>query len=189
MKKVTVLFLICLASMAGLVSFATAAIIPDYIYLFDKNKPDLTNWRDKFEDDALTNAKIFLEDSPGGKLAIIEGLSDKESFGCVYQDLTVDIDKYPVLEIDVNSASKMWYIILVCENLKDKEVDFDNNKFVRLQFDTDRAGKHTYNLKTLTGLSGKQTFRLKVGVATSDVYVPIVGAKMAFRSLKFVGTK
>ncbi|MDP3787350.1 MAG: hypothetical protein Q8R05_07410 [Candidatus Omnitrophota bacterium] len=189
MKKVTVLFLICLASVAGLVSFATAAMMPDYIYLFDKNKPDLTNWRDKFEDNASSNVKIFLEDSPEGKVAVIEGLSDKESFGCVYQDVTVDVNKYPVLEIDVNSASKMWYIIIGCENLKDKEVDFDNNKFVRLQFDTDRVGKHTYNLKALTGLSGEQTFRLKVGVATGDVYIPAVGIKMVFRSLKLVGTK
>jgi hypothetical protein len=189
MKKVTVLFLICLASVAGLASFATAAMMPDYIYLFDENKPDLTNWRDKFEDNASTNAKIFLENSPEGKVAVIEGLSDKESFGCVYQDVTVDVDKYPALEIDVNSVSKMWYIILVCENLKDKEVDFDNNNFVRLQFDTDRAGKHTYNLKALTGLTGEQSFRLKVGIATGDVYIPIERARAVFRSIRLVGTK
>ena len=59
MKKVTVLFLICLASVAGLVSFATAAVMPDYIYLFDKNKPDLTNWRDKFEDNAYSHLWLY----------------------------------------------------------------------------------------------------------------------------------
>ncbi len=189
MKKVTVLFLVCLASMFALVSLATAAMVPDYVQLFDKSNPDLKNWRDKFEDDASTNAKMYLEDSPEGKLAVIEGLSDKESFGCVYQDLTVNLDKYPVMEVDVNSVSKKWYIILQSDKLQGKEADFDGNQFVRIQVDTDRTGQHKYNLKNLTGLSGEQSFRLKVGVATSEVYVPVEGAKMLFRTFRFVGTK
>lgn len=189
MKKGIAVFLVCLASMFALVLFATAVAIPDYIFLFDKSNPDLKNWRDKFEDDASTNAKMYLEDSPEGKVAVIEGLSDKESFGCVYQDLTVDLDKYPVMEIDVNSVSKRWYIIIQSDKLQGKEADYDGNQFLRVQVDTDRTGQHKYNLKNLTGLSGEQSFRLKLGVATGEVYVPAEGIKMVFRSLKLVGTK
>lgn len=189
MKKALAIFLMCFTSVFILAPLVMAVALPDYIYVFDYRNPDIKSWNDKFEDDASTNARIYLEDYPEGKIAIIEGISDKESFGCVYQDLTVDLDKYPVMEIDVTSVSKKWYIILQSGKLQEKETDFDGNQFVRVQFDTDRTGQHKFDLKTITGLSGEQTFRLKLGIATGDVYVPAEGVKMLFRTLRLVGTK
>lgn len=189
MKKAFVVFLMCLASTLFVAPLATAAVIPDYIYLFDYRNPDVKSWNDKFEDGASTSAKIYMEDYPDGKIAVIEGISDKESFGCVYQDLTINLDKYPTLEIDVTSVTKNWYIIVQSDKLQGKETDYDGNQFVRIQVDTDRTGQHRYNFKELTGLSGEQAFRLKVGVATGDVYIPTEGVKMLFRTFRFVGTK
>jgi len=189
MKKAFVVFLTCLVPMVVLISLAGAAVAPDYIYLFDYRNRYVKSWDDKFEDGASTNAKIGLENYPDGKIAVIEGTSDKESFGCVYQDLTINLDKCPTLEIDVNSVTKNWYIIVQSDKLQGKETDYDGNQFVRIQVDTDRTGQHRYNFKELTGLSGEQAFRLKVGVATGDVYIPTEGVKMLFRTFRFAGTK
>ena len=143
--------------------------VAEYAYLFDGAKPDIAAWKDKFEDGTSTEAKISLgkpDVPPGMTMAKIEGTSTKQSFGSVYQDVTVNLDKYPYLEVNVDSLVGMWYIILLNEDLKNAEQEEGGSKYVRIQPDTLLLGKFRYDLKKITELSGLTTFRFKIGIST-----------------------
>ena len=141
-----------------------------YVYLYDGTKPDLASWKDKYDDNSPTEARISLDKPnvpPGFTRAKVEGISTTQSFGNVYQDVTLDINKYPFLEVDVDSANGMWYIIVMNEDLKHFEQESDGgSKFFRVQADNLMLGKFRYNIKEMTGLSGLVTLRFKIGVAT-----------------------
>ncbi len=172
-----------------LMSISSLKAAVDYIYLFDSKNPSIEDWKNEFYDSFSSNAGIELKQYSEGSIAVIEGTSKKESFGCVYMEVEVNLDKYPVLEIDVDSVSKYWYIIIISDQLKGKEEDAQGNKFIRVQPDVNRKGKSTYNLKSITGLTGTQSFILKVGVATGDVYVPVKEQTMSFNYLRLKGKK
>lgn len=141
----------------------------NFVYLFDGTKPDLTEWKDAYDDGTPTDAKIVLGQKdvpPGITMAKIIGTSEKLPFGSVHYDVNIDLDKYPFLEVAVESVDNMWYIIILNEDLKYFEEEEGGGKFIRIQTDTSKTGDFKYDIKKLTGLSGVVTFRLKVGVTT-----------------------
>lgn len=190
MKKLLIILLMCFASSLALISLARAAEMPDYVYLFDAGKPDISNWQNLFYGDVPAGADIRIKAKPdGGSLAVIEGNSDKENFGCVYQYVSVDLDKYPFFEVDVSAVSKFWYIVILNENLEGKEEDSEGNKFVRVQPDIGKIGKFSYNLKNILDLSGDQTLCLKVGVASGERHISNRGHAVSFNYIRLAKEK
>lgn len=53
-----------------------------------------------------------------------------------------------------------------------------------MQTDTVLTGKHIYDLKGITGLSGEQSFELHVGV-TSGGQGPNTGKSVSFKDIRF----
>lgn len=171
MKKLLVMILLSCAVIAvsSCACAADKAPTAEYVYIFDGTKPDTSAWKDGFDDGSSTEARMYLGKPnipPGMTMAKIEGISVKQSFGSVYQDVTVNLDKYPYLEVNVDSLVGMWYIILLNEDLKNAEQEESGSKYVRVQPDTLMLGKFRYDLKKTTGLSGLTTLRFKIGIST-----------------------
>jgi len=188
-KLLTMILLSCAVIAVSNCSWAAdKAPAAEYVYLFDGTKPDTSAWKDRFEDGSSTEARIYLGKPnipPGMTMAKIEGLSMKQSFGGIYQDVTVNLDKYPYLEVNVDSLVGMWYIILLNEDLKNAEQEESGSKYVRVQPDTLTLGKFRYDLKKITGLSGLNTFRVKIGISTGVSESFNRGKYVVFKYIRF----
>ncbi|MBU0479266.1 hypothetical protein KKC91_11965 [bacterium] len=144
------------------------------IILCDNTHPDINGWVKEWPDGRSTGATICST----GEIITIQGILDSQSYGCVYKDITLDLDRFPYLEIDVISASHHWYLILISPNVE--------GGFVKIQPDTKITGKSIYDLRDISGLSGLQAFQLQVGVGTSEQKPNINGETMSFHSLVFL---
>ncbi|MBD8078387.1 hypothetical protein [Cellulosimicrobium arenosum] len=71
--------------------------------------------------------------------------------GAVERTVTVDLDRDPLLTVDVPQTSAKWALKVS-----------DGGKDVDVQWDTDRTGVLTYDLAGLTGWSGEKTFTVKL---------------------------
>ena len=73
-----------------------------------------------------------------------------------YQVNSLDLDTYDQLKITVTASSKNFYIRLRNGNIPSGLLELINSP---------TPGTYTFNLKTLTGLSGIQSFLLEIGVS------------------------
>jgi hypothetical protein len=132
-----------------------------------------SGWSDKWPDGTSTGAEVT---SSGDNAFTVTGNSAKQSYGGVHKKVSVDLDKTPTLTIDIPSVSGFWYLIAKSPKIK--------QGYVKIQPDTDTTGKQTFDIKALTGLSGKQEFELEVGVSSGKAD-PNKGKSVTFKNLTF----
>ncbi len=132
----------------------------------------MIQWLDKWPDGSPTGATF----KPQGNASVIEGTAGNRSYGSVYQNLAIDMDRAPYVTVDVQSANGFWYIIV-----KNSRIP---SGFVRVQPDTNLTGRQIYDLKTITGLSGRETIQMEIGISSGNPD-PNVGKSMTFKDLHF----
>ncbi|MSS83357.1 hypothetical protein FYJ24_00970 [Actinomycetaceae bacterium WB03_NA08] len=118
---------------------------------FSDNFSDLSAWKTNVS----SNNGAVLAASPTGLGATLTSTSGR-GFGAVARTFTVDLSASPVLTIAVDnlSAGSQWAM-----KLSDPETSKD---FATIQNDTPESGFFSYNLASLTGLTGEQTFDIKL---------------------------
>ena len=94
----------------------------------------------------------------------------------IMKTVTVDVDRYPLLQVNVLAASKSWYIILSGPQFPDG--------FLRL-VETDKTGHFSFDLKKMTALSGPQKMDVKIGVSQPGG-TALEGVKVSFNKLAFL---
>jgi len=152
-----------IAAASALVLFFSApqaARAGDLLDILNTKNADISDWHGAWGDSA-PEAKIKIENG----IAVIAGISEGSNFGSVHKNITINLDEYPDLEINVISANYYWFLIISGPQFyRDPAVAGSNEGYASLQESTNRSGKIRYNIKKMTGLSGKQNFDLQVGV-------------------------
>lgn len=145
---------------------------------------NISTWYEGWADEPI-EATIQIE---AGK-AVIEGKSQNRAFGSIHKTITVDLNEYPVLEIEVESVKFYWYLIVSGEQFKfDPANPALRDGYVLVQEAANKTGKYKYNIKEISGLSGEQKFDLQVGVG-KHVGGSNIGCKVVVKSLKFIRGK
>jgi len=135
----------------------------DYIDLYSiPDNEDISGWINE-------SAKISVINT----FAHILGQSNDERGG-IEKSITVDLDQYPILKIQIESVSVKWAIVLKGGSIPGGELEIVNSGTI---------GNFEYNVKTLTGLSGEQTFTLVIQVYNPGDYN--IGETVDFSNLKF----
>lgn len=152
-------FLLCAALFPGFLSQnlpAESKKSSKAILIFDPSRPSVSDWKSSWG--SIPSGAAAKVD--GGKMLVTGNLAS-QSYGCVYRELEVDLDKTPYLEMEVESASHHWYILLKGEQLP--------NGYIKVQPDSDQVGLMQFDLRLAVGLSGKQTFsEVQLGVSTEE---------------------
>ena len=162
-------------------SAAHTARAADSLDILNTKDANISEWYEAWGD-KTPEAKIKIENG----IALIKGSSEGSNFGSVHKNITIDLDEYPALEINVISVNYYWFLIISGPQFYyDPGVAGSNEGYMSLQEATSRSGKIRYNIKKMTGLSGKQNFDLQVGVGRPD-YKDNIGAIVKIGSLSFV---
>ncbi len=138
-------------------------------------KDFMTGWKDAWSDGTMTEGAASVKD---GAL-VVSGISFVKPYGCIYKKINVDLDAAPYLVVDVTTAQGFWYLVASNPNLKDG--------FVRIQADVNTTGKNIYNLKTITGLTGKRDLEIQIGVS-SGKSEPNLGKLVAIKDFRLAAT-
>ncbi len=149
--------------------------------ILNTENQNISIWYEGWADEPI-EASIQIKE---GK-ALIEGKSSDKAFGSVHKNITVDLDKYPVIEIDVESVNYYWYLLVSGEQFKfDPANPKSGDSYLLLQEAANKTGEYRYDLEKISGLSGEQRFDLQLGVG-KHVGDGNIGCKAAIKSLKFV---
>ncbi len=144
--------------------------------VFLAGQPDTIEFKDKWDDGRSTGAKVEVDGI--GRL-LVTGINPEQSYGCVYTDLTVDLDKYGAIEIDVDGVSKGCYILL-------EGASFEQG-YVPLGPSITKPGTTWYDLRLQSGYTqGRLPVRLQLGVTTGNPAVNAAGETVLVSGLRFV---
>ncbi|MGQ0645329.1 MAG: hypothetical protein ACT4O3_07540 [Elusimicrobiota bacterium] len=133
----------------------------------------MAGWLNKWPDGSSSGAEM----KSAGNVQTITGTSKKQSYGNVHKRIGVDLDKTPFLTVDVASVNGFWFLIAKSPRIK--------QGYMRIQPDTNVAGVHIYDVKALTGLSGRQELEVELGVS-SGKQDPNYGKSFSIKDFRFV---
>jgi hypothetical protein len=119
--------------------------------------PPATTFDDEFDtlDPAWTREPGVQASVANSQLSLELSATSPNPWGALSRTLTVDVDAYPIVGVDVSSADGKWSL-----KVNDGSAAVDT----ALQTDNDRTGAMTYDLREATGWSGTKTFTLKLFV-------------------------
>jgi len=126
----------------------------------------LSPWKTKWPDGKFTGASVV----NGPDMVTVTGTFSDQPFGSAYRIVTVNLDKTAYFKIAPSKVTVPWYLEASGGSLKSP---------VKIQPDTDSSDPKTYDLKTLLGLSGVQTFELHFGI-TSGTKDANTGKEVSF---------
>ncbi|OGR86825.1 MAG: hypothetical protein A3A86_06860 [Elusimicrobia bacterium RIFCSPLOWO2_01_FULL_60_11] len=137
-------------------AFALTPCAAKSILIFDPAHASVSEWKSSWGE-LPSGASARTEN----KKLVVTGNLANQSYGCVYRPLDIDLDKTPLMEIEVESASHHWYLVFRGDQLP--------NGYIKVQPDTDQTGRVQYDLRLALGLTGKQSFsEVQLGVSTED---------------------
>lgn len=142
---------------------------PPFFKVHDPSGSDEKHWKKEYEDSDL-------------RFQNFDGVSTLECFRCekpwnsLYREVTVNLSRLPVLQIRVLASSKHWFLIVEGSQFP--------NGFLRLT-ETGDSGLFTFDIAKLSGLSGPQTFNVKLGLSNPGAE-KLGEAKVSFNTLSFV---
>lgn len=137
-----------------------------------KSNQELKGWLDLWPDGSMTSAKSTLSHN---KLTV-KGISFDRSYGSVYKKITPNLDKTPYLILETDSVDGFWYVLAKNANIR--------GGYVKVQPDTNVIGKHLYDFKSITGLSGKPEVEIEIGIS-SGKDEPNQDKTVVFNDFKF----
>lgn len=145
-----------------------------FFELLDYKTTDISEWNSKWNVESQAGAELTKKD----ETFIIKAKLKKQNFAAIYKHITIDLDAFPFLEIDVKKTSAKWFLIFSGEKIK--------NGYIRIQTDTDKKGKIKYNIKKKLGVKGELSFDLEMGVSVPDG-TSCDGEEVIIKDLKFFG--
>jgi hypothetical protein len=130
----------------------------------------ISGWQDKWPDGKPSGASF------GGTMGnyVVKGTA-KESYGSVWKKMTVDLTQTPILSIDVSNVNGFWFMIVKNQKIK--------QGYVKVQPDTNVTGKQAFDLRSITGLSGRQEMEIDLGVSSGKAE-PNLGKTVTFKDVK-----
>ncbi len=114
------------------------------------------------------------------KETVIEAKLENQNWEGIHKNITLDLDEYPYLEIDVKSVSDYWFLVISSDKIK--------QGYIKIQPDTIRIGKIKYNIKKLLGLTGEVNFVLQIGISKPKAK-NCAGSKVVLKKLRLLGIK
>lgn len=121
------------------------------LVLLDGTKESGQKWLDRFPGGVSAGATLARD---GGGW-ILSGTNTKDMWGRVYQELELDLTRYPDLQVTVTSVTRQGYVLVNSGGIQ--------GGFMRVA-DIDKAGMIRVALSAKTGLIGKQKIQLEIGV-------------------------
>lgn len=168
----------CLIIVLGIILYGIslyAKSSSDDSVLLGKTTKDLKDWLYNNNKDGKPGC--IIKKSKG--LTVVQGNDKDQNFSAVYKKISLDLDQYSFLEMDVKSVSDHWYCILKAEGLQDG--------FLRLQPDTAKTGKFRFNIRKAIGRGGVQHFSLEIGVSSPEGK-STKGKKVVIKKAVFLNT-
>ncbi|MEK8023354.1 MAG: DUF6259 domain-containing protein, partial [Candidatus Hydrogenedentota bacterium] len=117
------------------------------------------------------------EANSNGTDLVIEGRNEKDMFGAVLVNATVDLDRFGGLIADVKELSRAGYVILQHTDLP--------GGFIRAQPEITKPGLYNFDLRRLLGKSGLVTFKILLGVSTQGAAPSVKGERMVLSRVAF----
>ena len=106
----------------------------------------------------------------------IQGTHDKLNYGGILKSVTMDLDKAPILVLEIEKPSAGWYVILSNPQLEKGKK--------HLQIDTTKEGLIELDVAKITGLTGTQECTLNLGVVRIGSPDPVKGVSMVCKGLR-----
>lgn len=150
--------------MTLIVSLLGSSVLPGYKNGGKADAAALSQTIEDFTDvsDWTTNRASIAASNIGTVNTGYVKIGTERGYGSVDKKVTYDLEEYPTLTVDVAQldAGAKWA-------LKVNDTDADQSDKL-LENDTTKTGKQTYNLKALTGWSGKKTFKIRLYVIAAN---------------------
>jgi hypothetical protein len=108
----------------------------------------------------------------------IQGTHDKLNYGGILKSVTMDLDKAPVLVLEIEKPSAGWYVILSNPQLEKGQK--------HIQLDTSKEGTIELDVAKITGLTGTQECTLNLGVVRMGSPDPVKGVSLVCKGLRMV---
>lgn len=106
------------------------------------------------------------------------GKIGKNYEGSIYRNLQMDLDEYDELKITVDFSSKNFYVRISSSSFSGGDIEL---------ISSGTPGEYTFNIKTITGLSGNISFRLEIGII-DPLESPIYGQSLRISLVEFTST-
>lgn len=142
---------------------------PLFVKVFDPAKKADPKWKN---DDDQTHLSLRSFKGTG----VLENERTEKSWGAMAKNISIDLDRFPALQIQVLSSEKKWYLIVAGPQIP--------QGYIRLK-ETDEKGLFEFNVAQLTGLKGKQKFTVKLGISNPDAR-KLSDEKLFFDKLVFL---
>jgi hypothetical protein len=108
-------------------------------------------------------------------ITTLSGSDPTLSWCAMYRPIAVNLTQHPILQINVLSVSKQWYLILTGKQFE--------GGYLRL-IESKDTGLFSFDLYKLANLSGPQKFEVKLGISDPEGK-PLTKEKMIFDMLAF----
>lgn len=138
----------------GLSTKGKKSTLKSYNFLSDELYANIGDWYPGWGEGT---ERVTIKKEKDGVL--IEGKEKNQTWEALHKNITLDIDKYPLLEVEVKSVTDQWFLIISSDKLK--------KGYIKIQEDTNKVGKFKYNLKKILGLTGQNDIVLQIGVSAS----------------------
>lgn len=152
-------------------SVLSAGDLP-FVKVFDPQADSLEVWQAE-------------EKSPGIKFSLNGGVGTFEvkkserPWVSVMKNADVDLERYPILSINVLAATKKWYLIVSGPQFP--------RGFVRL-VETSETGQFNFDLRKLSNIPGKQKMYVKLGIS-HHTQGPLANERVSFDMLSFLAVE
>ncbi|MFT8639082.1 hypothetical protein [Bifidobacterium sp.] len=162
------------SSNSGTTTFKSLSIHARPAQSDDFTQTSIKDWMTNVQ----SNNGATISQADSGLGATIRSTSSS-NFGAVAKAFTVDLSKTPILTVAVNSlsAGSKWALKLSGAN--------GSGDFAIIQNDTDRSGVFSYDLQSMTGKTGEQTFSVKLFSTQSALPTSFNVTRLSFHSIDY----
>ncbi len=140
-----------------------------FVKVLDPQSDSLKNWMKE------SNVPVLNFSLTRG-IATLEVEKSEQPWAAIMKTVTVNLDRYPNLEVNVLASTKRWYLIVSGKQIKDG--------FVRL-IESASPGHYIFDLQKLTQLSGTQKLEVKIGVSDPSASA-LAREELTFNMLAFL---
>ena len=139
-----------------------------FFKVFDPSKKEPADWHTEGKAD-----EILFWSHDG--IATLEVLKTDRSWGALFKTVSVNLDRHPLLQINVLSATKKWYLIIGNPGIP--------NGYIRL-IETDQTGSFTFDVSKVSNLTGRHKLDVKIGISGPDEE-NLINENVSFNKLIF----
>ncbi len=129
------------------------------------------DWNDRWGDLSSTGASL----TAASNSFILTGHSKNKSYGVIYNDIRINLDDYPEIEIAISDIKGFWFLLVEDQGMP--------GGYVHLQRDSSSRGVFKYDLKKITGFKRTRNIHLQIGISSGS-FSPCDGLFVKIKYLK-----